>query len=155
MRRQFHFEANAGALRTALFRFVARKRTAPVAQKRRAPHPIGRLRVAIVAPTLRWVGGQAVQADLLARHWHNDLEVSTWFVPVDPSFPRVLAWVERVPVLRTVLREPLYLATLWRGLRDADIAHIFSAAYWSFLLAPVPAWLIARLRGKKTLINYR
>ena len=114
-----------------------------------------RLRVAIVAPTLRWVGGQAVQADLLARHWHNDLEVSTWFVPVDPSFPRVLAWVERVPVLRTVLREPLYLATLWRGLRDADIAHIFSAAYWSFLLAPVPAWLIARLRGKKTLINYR
>jgi len=35
------------------------------------------------------------------------------------------------------------------------VAHIFSAAYWSFLLAPAPAWLIARLRDKKTIINYR
>jgi glycosyltransferase involved in cell wall biosynthesis len=32
--------------------------------------------------------------------------------------------------------------------------HIFSASYWSFLLAPVPAWWLARKRGKKTLINY-
>src|SRR6202007_945720 len=38
--------------------------------------------------------------------------------------------------------------------QDADIAHIFSASYWSFLVAPAPAWMIARLRGKKTLIHY-
>jgi glycosyltransferase involved in cell wall biosynthesis len=43
---------------------------------------------------------------------------------------------------------------LWKGLRDADIAHIFSASYWSFMVAPTPAWMIARLRGKKTLIHY-
>jgi glycosyltransferase involved in cell wall biosynthesis len=49
---------------------------------------------------------------------------------------------------------PLYWAQLWRGLAQADIAHIFSASYWSFLLAPVPAWLIARLRGAKVLIHY-
>jgi glycosyltransferase involved in cell wall biosynthesis len=39
-------------------------------------------------------------------------------------------------------------------LQGVDIAHIFSASYWSFLLAPAPAWLVARFRGKKTLINY-
>jgi L-malate glycosyltransferase len=40
-------------------------------------------------------------------------------------------------------------------LKDVDLAHIFSASYTSFLLAPVPAWIVARALGKKTLINYR
>jgi L-malate glycosyltransferase len=34
------------------------------------------------------------------------------------------------------------------------IAHIFSASYWAFLLAPLPALLVARLQSKKALINY-
>lgn len=114
-----------------------------------------RLRVAIVAPSLRYVGGQAVQADLLLRLWRDDPEVETSFIAVDPPLPRVLSWAARIPGLRTVLREPIYIWHLWRGLRDVDAAHIFSASYWSFLLAPAPAWLVAKLRGKRTVINYR
>jgi glycosyltransferase involved in cell wall biosynthesis len=113
------------------------------------------LNIAIVAPSLRYVGGQAVQADLLLRLWQSDPDVKITFIGVDPPLPRLLAWAERVPGLRTILREPIYLLNLWRGLKDVDAAHIFSASYWSFLLAPAPAWLFARLRGKKTLINYR
>jgi glycosyltransferase involved in cell wall biosynthesis len=36
-----------------------------------------------------------------------------------------------------------------------DVAHIFSASYTSFLLAPLPASVVARLLGKPMLINYR
>jgi len=115
---------------------------------------MGRTHVAFIAPSLRYVGGQSVQADLLLRHWKNDPEVDARLITIDPEWPRWLRWVGRVPFLRTVLREPLYLASLWRGLKDADIAHIFSASYWSFLLAPVPAWVVARARGSKILINY-
>jgi glycosyltransferase involved in cell wall biosynthesis len=114
-----------------------------------------KLRVAIVAPSLRYVGGQAVQADLLTRLWKSDSEVELKFLPVDPPLPRVFAWAECIPFVRTFLREPLYFWHLWFGLRDVDIAHIFSASYWSFLLAPIPAWLLAKLRGTKTIINYR
>ena len=114
-----------------------------------------RLKVAIVAPSLRYVGGQAVQAELLLRLWRDDPDMEVSFIAVDPPLPRGLAWAERIPGLRTILREPIYFRHLWRGLRDVDIAHIFSASYWSFLLAPAPAWLFARLRGKKALINYR
>jgi len=117
--------------------------------------PRKKLKVAIVAPSLRYVGGQAVQAELLLRLWQNDPEIEVSFIGVDPSLPRVLAWAEGIPGLRTLLREPIYFLNLWLGLKDVDIAHIFSASYWSFLLAPAPAWLFARLRGKKTLINYR
>jgi len=114
-----------------------------------------RLKVVMVAPSLRYVGGQAVQADLLLRLWQGDPDVGVTFIGVDPPPPRLLAWAERIPGLRTILREPIYFLNLWRGLKDVDVAHIFSASYWSFLLAPAPAWFFARFRGKKTLINYR
>jgi glycosyltransferase involved in cell wall biosynthesis len=114
-----------------------------------------RMRVALVAPSLRYVGGQAVQADLLMRSWKDDLDVDARFVAVDPRLPPGLRWAERVPLLRTIVREPLYAWTLWCALKDVDVAHIFSASYTSFLLAPLPAWCVARMRGKKTLINYR
>ena len=113
-----------------------------------------RMRVAIVGPSLRYVGGQSVQADLLVQRWKQDREVDVSFIAVDPRFPYGLRWAERIPGLRTVVREPLYAFSLFRRLKDADVAHIFSASYSSFLLAPLPALLIARLRRKKSLINY-
>jgi glycosyltransferase involved in cell wall biosynthesis len=39
-------------------------------------------------------------------------------------------------------------------LRKADIVHVFSASYASFLLAPLPAILVARLLGKRVVVNY-
>ncbi len=113
-----------------------------------------RLRVCIVAPSLRYVGGQSAQADLLLRHWQNDPDIDIGFLSVDPPLPRILSWAERIPGLRTILREPIYFWHLWRGLKDVDIAHIFSASYWSFLLAPAPACLLAKPLGAKALINY-
>jgi glycosyltransferase involved in cell wall biosynthesis len=135
-------------------------------RRRRVPHPsvhfaerwetpsAMRPRVSIVAPSLRYVGGQSVQADLLLRHWQNDPDIDISFLAVDPPLPRALAWAEGIPGLRTILREPIYFWHLWRGLKDVDVAHIFSASYWSFLLAPAPAWFVAKMRGGKTLINY-
>ena len=119
------------------------------------PRADSAIRVALVAPSLRYVGGQSVQGDLLLRHWAHDPEVAARFVAVDPRFPFGLGWAEKVPFLRTALRAPLYLWRLWRDLKDVDVAHIFSASYTSFLVAPLPAWLVAKARGKKTMINYR
>src|SRR6202521_2822831 len=100
-----------------------------------------KLKIALVAPSLRYVGGQAVQADLLLRLWKNDPDVEVSLIAVDPALPRGFDWVERIPGLRTIVREPIYFLHLWRGLKDIDVAHIFAASYWSFLLAPAPAWL--------------
>src|ERR1700682_455324 len=120
------------------------------------PSPAKRLRVSIVAPSLPYVAGQPAQSDLLLEHWQNDPDIDISFLAVDPPLPRALAWAETIPGLRTILREPIYFWHLWRGLKDVDIAHIFSASYWSFLLAPAPAWLFARMKTRRiqTLINY-
>lgn len=113
-----------------------------------------RIHVALIAPSLRYVGGQSVQADLLLHNLKIDPEIDARLIAVDPPFPYGLRWADRVPFLRTIIREPLYLFSLWSRLQDVDVAHIFSASYSSFLLAPLPAWWMARSLGKKTLINY-
>jgi glycosyltransferase involved in cell wall biosynthesis len=60
-----------------------------------------------------------------------------------------------VKYLRTLVTEALYLPKLARALSSADVAHVFSASYSSFLLAPLPAILLARALGKPVLLNYR
>jgi glycosyltransferase involved in cell wall biosynthesis len=113
-----------------------------------------RIRVAVVAASSRYVGGQSVQAGLLLRHWQDDSAVEARFIAIDPPLPRLLAWVQGIPFLRTLMREPFYFVSLWRGLRHVQIAHIFSASYSSFLLSTLPAWFVAWLRGTKTVIHY-
>jgi glycosyltransferase involved in cell wall biosynthesis len=113
------------------------------------------MKIALVAPSFRYVGGPAVQADLLLRLWRDDPDVEMRFVSIDPPLPASVAFVESIRGLRTILRQPIYLMNLWRGIKDVDIVHIFSASYWSFLIAAAPAWLMATVLGKKSLINHR
>jgi L-malate glycosyltransferase len=114
-----------------------------------------KLRVALVAPTLEILGGQAVQADRLLREWKDDAEVEAWLVPVNPPFPRPLRFARSVKYLRTLVTELIYIPSLVAQLRRADVVHVFSASYFSFLLAPLPAILVARLFRRPVVLNYR
>ena len=116
---------------------------------------IRRLRVAVVAPSLGILGGQAVQADRLVRAWREDPEIDAWLVPVNPVPPGPLRAGVRVKYLRTVVTQLAYWPLLFRELRHADVVHVFSASYFSFLLAPLPAIVVARLLGRPVLLNYR
>ena len=116
---------------------------------------MGPLQVAIVAPSLDILGGQAVQADRLIRLWGDDADVRAWLVPHNPVPPRPLRPATKIKYLRTVVTEGTYLPLLVRELARADIVHIFSASFFSFLLAPLPAAIIARLLGKPIVLNYR
>ncbi len=112
-----------------------------------------RPRIAIVAPSLEILGGQGVQAQMMLRQLREEgFEVI--FVPVNPAFPRGLRWLRRLPYARTVLNEALYLPSLAR-LRHVDVAHVFSASYWSFVVSPLPAIVAARLLGVRVVLNYR
>lgn len=110
------------------------------------------LRVAIVAPRIQHkIGGQEVEADLLLRLWRDDPALHISYIATDLALPR---WLERVPYLRTVVRFPIYVATLFAGLREANVAHIFSAAFWSFLVATAPAICVSRILGRRVLVHY-
>ena len=112
------------------------------------------IRVAIVAASLRILGGQSVQAQLLLDRWATDPDVHAWLVPINPVPPAPFDALLKVKFVRTVATQFVYWPLLWRELRKADIVHVFSASYASFLLSPLPAVLVARLLGKPVLLNY-
>jgi glycosyltransferase involved in cell wall biosynthesis len=119
---------------------------------RSAPHR--RLRVAIVVASLRIVGGHSVQARLMVNGWAHDRDVEAWIVPINPVPPKPFDRLLRIKYLRTIVTQLCYWPLLLRELRSADVVHVFSASYSSFLLAPLPAIIIARLFGKPVLLNY-
>ena len=113
------------------------------------------LNVAIVAPSMGILGGQAVQAARLLSAWRDDPDVKAWLVPINPTLPGPFRFAAKVKYLRTVATQLVYWPLLVRELRRADVVHVFSASYFSFLLSPLPAVLIAKLLGKPVVFNYR
>lgn len=110
------------------------------------------MRIALIAASLDILGGQGIQGAALADGLRRDgAEVA--LIPINPPFPPGLRWLRRLPYARTLLNQALYLPRLAR-LRRFDVAHVFSASYWSFLLAPLPAILAARLLGRRVVLHY-
>jgi glycosyltransferase involved in cell wall biosynthesis len=113
------------------------------------------IKIAMVAPSMGILGGQSVQAARLLESWQGDPDIHAWLVPINPAPPRSFRWAARIRYLRTVVTQLCYWPLLWRELRRADIVHVFSASYFSFLLAPLPAILVSQLLGKPVVVNYR
>ena len=114
-----------------------------------------RLRILIAAPSLDILGGQSRQAVRLREGLSREPDLEIGFVPHNPRLPGVLRSLQRIKYVRTVLTTLYYvLLLLWR-VRQYDIIHIFSASYYSYSFCVIPALFIARLYGKKSIVNYR
>ena len=86
--------------------------------------------------------------------WENDPEIAAWLVPINPVPRKPFDRLLDVKYVRTIVTQLCYWPLLFRELRKADVVHIFSASYSSFLLAPLPAVIVGRLLGKPILLNY-
>jgi len=114
-----------------------------------------RIRVCLVAPALTIPGGQAIQASRLYQGLRAIPSLEVGFVPTNPVLPRILRPLQRVRYLRTIVTVVKYVWTLLTSLASYDVVHVFSASYWSFVLNPTPAVLLAKLYRKKVILNYR
>ena len=109
------------------------------------------IRVLLIAPSFRILGGQAVQASRLMK-CISDLDgVDIQFQPIAP-LPDFLL---KVKFLRTVVAIVLYWIALFARAWRYDILHVFTASYWSYTFWSLPALLAAKLYGKKIILNYR
>lgn len=119
-----------------------------------APRPSRRVRVCIVAPSLDILGGQAVAARALLDRLREVPSLDVDFLPHNPRLPGPLRALQRVKYVRTVATSSAYVGSLLARLGRYDVVHLFSAAYWSFLLAPLPALLVGRAKGRRVVLNY-
>lgn len=113
------------------------------------------IRLLLVAPALRILGGQAVQANYLLEHLSREPDFKVSFVPHNPRLPGPLRLLQSIKYVRTLVTSLVYCINLLIQVPRHDIVHTFSASYLSFLLAPAPAIIIGRLFGKKVILNYR
>lgn len=109
----------------------------------------------IVAPSLDMVGGQAVQAARLREKFGKEPDLNIGFVPINPRLHGPLYLLQKIKFVRTIVTSVAYILLLFREVNRHDIIHIFSASYTSFVIAPTPALKIAKLFGKKAILNYR
>src|SRR5215216_3858157 len=112
------------------------------------------IQILVVAPSLRILGGLALQAKYLLEHLGREPLFQVSFVPHNPRFPGPLRLLQKIKYLRTILTSLVYCTNLLLKVPRHDIIHVFSASYYSFLLAFAPAILIGRLFGRKVILNY-
>jgi glycosyltransferase involved in cell wall biosynthesis len=113
-----------------------------------------KLRILIVAPSFDILGGQAVQAARLLDYLRQEPEIDAGFLAVNPRLPGPLRRLQAIKYVRTLVTSIAYVGYLLARVWKYDVIHIFSASYFSFLLAPTPAIFISKLYGRKTLLNY-
>jgi L-malate glycosyltransferase len=113
------------------------------------------MRVLLVAPSLKIVGGQAVQCNYLLDYMSREPRFKVSFVAHNTRLPRPLRPLQWIKYVRTLVTSLAYCINLLIQVPKHDVIHVFSASYFSFLLAPAPAIFVARLYGKKVILNYR
>jgi glycosyltransferase involved in cell wall biosynthesis len=112
------------------------------------------IRVLLVAPSLEILGGQSVQARRLLALLSGEPLIKIAFMPINPRLPGPLHALQKIKYLRTVVTSLAYGAGLLAAAPRCDLVHVFSASYFSFVLATTPAIVIGRLFGKRVLLNY-
>ncbi len=111
------------------------------------------IRVLLIAPPLSTVGGQSVQAARLLEEFAREPGVEVSFLAA--SLPESLAFLRRIPLVRTAVMMLCFHARLLARIWRVDVLHVFTAAYFSFLWVPAPSLALARLTGRKSILNYR
>ncbi len=108
--------------------------------------------ICVVGPLPPPSGGMANQCEQLVRLLREEgIQVEL----VRTNAPYRPAWVGRVPLLRAVYRLLPYLMQLWQATGRAGVIHLLANSGWAWHLLATPALIIARLRQRPVIINYR
>ncbi len=105
----------------------------------------------LIAPSLNITGGQAVQAARLLSGLSGVEGIEIAFQPLDVN----IGPLRKILYLRTVVAHLAYWLILMGRVWRYDILHVFTASYWSYNLWSLPALCLAKLYGKKIILNYR
>ena len=110
--------------------------------------------VLLVAPAAPPYGGMALQATLLEECLRRD-GIPTSFFASNFLLPTWLGPFRDTPILRTFFRAILIWPYLWRETAKVEIVHILAASWLYFFLVVCPAITVARIGGKRVVLNYR
>jgi glycosyltransferase involved in cell wall biosynthesis len=108
-----------------------------------------KIKVLLVAPSMKIVGGQSIQAQRLLDAFAADEKIEFEFVANNPDTP-----FQNVKFLRTALASVKFWFQLFRKISKTRVVHVFSSGTTSYIISTLPTFFIAKLFGKKTILHY-
>jgi L-malate glycosyltransferase len=108
-----------------------------------------KLKIALVAPSMKNVGGQSIQAQRLLDRFSADQKIELVFVPNDPE-----TVFQNVKFLRTIFASFKFWLLLLGAIPKTKIVHVFSSGTTSYIISTLPALFLAKLFGRKTILHY-
>lgn len=110
------------------------------------------LRVAIVGPLPPPAGGMANQTRQLMELLQSD-GINATVIQVNPPYKP--AWMGKLPIVRAFARLIPYIFNLWKAAGCSDVFHVMANSGWSWHLFAAPAVWVAKMRGIRSVVNYR
>ena len=107
--------------------------------------------LALVGPLPPPYGGMALQCLVLRDNLLRE-NLSAVIVPTNPPLHFGLATLKGI---RTFLQTLVYFGRLLRVVSRVSVVHILAASYFYFFARVAPAVLVARILGRRIILNYR
>ena len=111
-------------------------------------------RLCIASPFPPPFGGMAIQAEKLCTALEKD-GWDVYRVAVNQHPGPALAWINRLPMIRTLLRMFLFLRALNAALNRCETVYLLSGFFDYFFWVSAPAILLAKARKKRIFLSAR
>ncbi len=108
-----------------------------------------KIKVLIVATSMRVIGGQSIQAKRLTDAFENDSEIELRFLPNNPE-----TVFQNIKYLRTIFASLKFWWSLLANVYKADVVQVFSSATTGYIIATLPPLVAAKLYRRKVVLNY-
>lgn len=108
-----------------------------------------KIKVLIISPSIRVLGGQSIQSDRLRKTFEADEKIEMDFLPNDPK-----NIFQDVKILRTIFTSLKFWRLLLTNVYKYDIVHIFSSGGTSYLISTLPPLFLAKIFRVRAVLNY-
>src|SRR5215203_2533277 len=98
-----------------------------------------KVKVLIVATSMRVIGGQSIQAKRLTDAFANDSQVELQFLPNNPE-----AAFQNIKYLRTIFASLKFWWSLLANVYKADVVQVFSSATTGYIIATLPPLVVSK-----------
>jgi glycosyltransferase involved in cell wall biosynthesis len=108
-----------------------------------------KVKVLIVAASMREIGGQSIQAKRLVEAFADDEKIEIGFLPNNPETP-----FQNIKYFRTIFASLKFWWSLLTKIHRFDVVQIFSSGTTSYIISTLPPFYAAKIFGKKAVLNY-
>ncbi len=108
-----------------------------------------KVKVLIVAASMREIGGQSIQAKRLLDAFAGDEKIEMSFLPNNPETP-----FQNIKYLRTIFTSLKFWWSLFTKTRKFEVVQVFSSGTTSYIISTLPPLFMSKLYGRKVVLNY-